>query len=66
MAITELGIQHSNKLTGTQSVSAEHGGNVLKPYFTLGGDAKSPWEIQFQAGAGYGSDGAQPSTLTVH
>ena len=42
MAITELGIQHSNKLTGTQSVSAEHGGNVLKPYFTLGGDAKSP------------------------
>lgn len=46
MAITELGIQHSNKLTGTQSVSAEHGGDdlntyLLKPYSTLAGDGKS-------------------------
>lgn len=46
MAITELGIQHSNKLTGTQSVSAEHGGDdlntyLLKPYSALGGDGKS-------------------------
>lgn len=42
LGITELGIQHSNKLTGTQSVSAGHGGNVLKPYSALGGDGKSP------------------------
>ncbi|CAI9176812.1 unnamed protein product [Rangifer tarandus platyrhynchus] len=46
MAITELGIQHSSKLTGTQSVSAEHGGDdlntyLLKPYSALGGDGKS-------------------------
>ena len=42
LGITELGIQHSNKFTGTQSVSAGHGGNVLKPYSALGGDGKSP------------------------
>lgn len=50
MAITERGIQHSNKLTGTQSASAEHGGDdlnsyLLKPYSALGGDGKILWRF---------------------
>ena len=50
MAITEPGIQHSNKLTGTQSASAEHGGDdlnsyLLKPYSALDGDGKILWRF---------------------